>query len=268
MKLKKSDISLLIAAVGVIIAVATYFLVYTKCNEKTDQLNAANAQLQTEVDYLQDLADHKQQYIDDTAAMQADIDEIIAKFPASYKPEDEILYTKDLEENYDVTIANVSFGGYNPIEVAAVAAETVSVDAPAEGEAAPAEGEAAPVEGEAAPAEAVAPQKTLYSSPVSVSIVTSYNSIKDIITKITTDQDRKSIESLSLAFDSESGDLTGAMQFTMYSMTGTDKQYTSPDVSGVNFGTGNIFNSADKKSAIQAEKAAEKAAEEAENSAE
>lgn len=264
MKLKKSDISLLIAAVGVIIAVATYFLVYTKCNEKTDQLNAANAQLQTEVDYLQNLADNKQQYIDDTAAMQADIDEIIAKFPASYKPEDEILYTKDLEDNYDVTIANVSFGGYNPIEVAAVTAETVSV----EGEAAPAEGEAAPAEGEAAPAEAVAPQKTLYSSPVSVSIVTSYNSIKDIITKITTDQDRKSIESLSLAFDSESGDLTGAMQFTMYSMTGTDKQYTSPDVSGVNFGTGNIFNSADKKSAIQAEKAAEKAAEEAENSAE
>ena len=257
MKLKKSDISLLIAAVGVIIAVATYFLVYTKCNEKTDQLNAANAQLQTEVDYLQNLADNKQQYIDDTAAMQADIDEIIAKFPASYKPEDEILYTKDLEDNYDVTIANVSFGGYNPIEVAAVTAETVSV-----------EGEAAPAEGEAAPAEAVAPQKTLYSSPVSVSIVTSYNSIKDIITKITTDQDRKSIESLSLAFDSESGDLTGAMQFTMYSMTGTDKQYTSPDVSGVNFGTGNIFNSADKKSAIQAEKAAEKAAEEAENSAE
>lgn len=261
MKLKKSDVSLLLAVIGIVIVAGSYFLVYKKCGEMTDQLNAANAQLQTEVDYLQDLADHKQQYLDDTAAMQEEIDNILAQFPAAYKPEDEILYAKDLEENFDVTIGTVTFGGSQAIEVATQAPAPVA-EQPAEGEA---------VEGEAAapaPAESVQPQKLLYASPVSVSIATSYNSIKDVITKITTDPDRKSIESLTLAFDSESGDLTGGMSFSMYSMTGTDKTYTTPEISGVNFGTNNIFNSADKKSAIQSEKAAQAAAEAEENAAE
>ena len=262
MKLKKSDVSLLLAVIGILLVVGSYFLVYKKCGEKTDQLNAANAQLQTEVDYLQDLADHKQQYLDDTAAMQEEIDNILAQFPAAYKPEDEILYAKNLEEDFDVKIDTVTFGGSQAIEVA------TQTSAPATEQ--PAEGEAVEGDAAAAPAqtEPVQPQKLLYASPVSVSIATTYNSIKDVITKITTDPDRKSIESLSLAFDSESGDLTGAMSFSMYSMTGTDKTYTTPEISGVHFGTNNIFNSADKKSAIQSEKAAQAAAEAEENAAE
>lgn len=251
MKLRKTDVSLILAALGVLVGVASYFLIYKKCNERTDALNAENAQLQQEVDYLQDLADNKQQYLDDTAFMQAEIDNIIAQFAPEYKPEDEILYALGLEENYDVTIAAMQFGGSLPIEVAAPVAQTVQSE-----DEAVAEDGAVEVSTET-PAQEAAPQKLLYRSPVTISLLTSYNSIKDVITQITTDQDRKSIESLTLAFDSETGDLTGSMAFSMYSMTGTDKEYVIPDVSGIRYGTNNIFNSADKKTAIQAEKAAQ-----------
>ena len=82
MKLKKSDVNILIMLLGILIPVAIYFFVYTSFTEKTAAMNADNETLQTEVDYLQDLADHKQQYIDDTAAMQIQIDEIKSRFPA------------------------------------------------------------------------------------------------------------------------------------------------------------------------------------------
>ena len=44
-----------------------------------DQVVAKDAKLQKEVDYLQDLAHHKQQYLDDTDAMLAEIDNIKVK---------------------------------------------------------------------------------------------------------------------------------------------------------------------------------------------
>lgn len=264
MKLRKSDVSLLIAALGILVAVGAYFLVYKKCNERTDALNAENYQLQQEVDHLQDLADHKQEYLDETAFMQTEIDNIIAKFGPEFKPEDEILYALALEDSYDVTIKSMQFTPAMPIEVAVPVAEVAQTDDGTAVEDVAADG-AVDVSTET-PAQETAPQKLLYSSPISISMVATYNSIKDIITKIVTDQDRKSIESLTLTFDSETGDLAGSMSFNMYSMTGTGKEYVIPEVTGVRYGSNNIFNSADKKTAIQAEKAAEAQAQE--NSAE
>ena len=40
MKVKKSEIQLLIAVIGVLIVVCTYFLVYSSFNEKSDALEA------------------------------------------------------------------------------------------------------------------------------------------------------------------------------------------------------------------------------------
>ena len=73
MKLKKSDVNILIMLLGILIPVGVYFFVYNSYTEKTAAMNASDEVLQSVVDYLQDLADHKQQYIDDTAAMQIQI---------------------------------------------------------------------------------------------------------------------------------------------------------------------------------------------------
>ena len=99
MKLKKSDVNILIMLLGILIPVGVYFFVYNSYTEKTAAMNASNEVLQSEVDYLQDLADHKQQYIDDTAAMQIQIEEIKTHFPVEYKPEDDILYIITLNLN-------------------------------------------------------------------------------------------------------------------------------------------------------------------------
>ncbi len=253
MKLKKSDINILLIALGIAIAAISYFFVFTKLNEKTDAMKADNALLQQEVDRLQELANNKQQYLDDTATMQEEIENIKAQFAAAYKPEDEVLYVRDLEKNFDASAKTINMPGTTPMEVAQATAE----EQPAT------DGSGEVVEASTDTANA-APEILLYQTPVTFDFVASYNSIKEIVKRLNEDEMRKSIQSVSLAFDSETGDLTGTLLFNMYSLTGTDAVYATPEIPGVVFGSGNIFNSADKKVAIEAEKAAQaKAAEDA-----
>ena len=257
MKLKKSDVNILIMLVGILIPVAIYFFVYTSFTEKTAAMNADNETLQTEVDYLQDLADHKQQYIDDTAAMQIQIDEIKSRFPAEYKPEDDIMYIIGVENDYGAEIPTIAMGTSSMIEVAAAAEETA--EAPAEG------AEATTDDAAGDTVDTTTPAISLYQTPISVSMQSSYRSLKDIVTYINTDTDRKSIDSLSVVFDTETGLLASTMAFNAYSLTGTEKEYAAPQVSGVFYGTSDIFNTGEKSAAIAAEKNAAQEAEAAED---
>lgn len=257
MKLKKSDVNILIMLVGILIPVAIYFFVYTSFTEKTAAMNADNETLQTEVDYLQDLADHKQQYIDDTAAMQIQIDEIKSRFPAEYKPEDDIMYIIGVENDYGAEIPTIAMGTSSMIEVAVAAEETA--EAPAEG------AEATTDDAAGDTVDTTTPAISLYQTPISVSMQSSYRSLKDIVTYINTDTDRKSIDSLSVVFDTETGLLASTMAFNAYSLTGTEKEYAAPQVSGVFYGTSDIFNTGEKSAAIAAEKNAAQEAEAAED---
>ena len=257
MKLKKSDVNILIMLVGILIPVAIYFFVYTSFTEKTAAMNADNETLQTEVDYLQDLADHKQQYIDDTAAMQIQIDEIKSRFPAEYKPEDDIMYIIGVENDYGAEIPTIAMGTSSMIEVAAADEETA--EAPAEG------AEATTDDAAGDTVDTTTPAISLYQTPISVSMQSSYRSLKDIVTYINTDTDRKSIDSLSVVFDTETGLLASTMAFNAYSLTGTEKEYAAPQVSGVFYGTSDIFNTGEKSAAIAAEKNAAQEAEAAED---
>lgn len=259
MKMRKSDINILLMVIGIALAACCYFFVYQKLTEKTEVLTASNAVLQQEVDYLQQLADNKEQYIKETETMQKKIDEIKAQFPAQYLPEDEIMYVVGVEDNYDAEVSSIGMGASSVIEVTPPPSDIPVAQDPAA--AAPVEGEV-PAEGEVAAAPAT-PAIQLYQTPVTVSMITSYNSIKEVIKKINEDEDRKAIDNLSMSFDSETGDLSANMSFTMFTLTGTEAVYTVPQIDGIKFGTNNIFNSADKKAAIEADKKAEEAAEEA-----
>lgn len=279
MKLKKSDVNILLIVLGIGAALLTYFLVFTKLNDKTDTLKIQNASLQQEVDRLQDLANNKQKYLDDTATMQDEIENIKAQFAAAYQPEDEILYVDNLEKNFDTTANAINMPGTSPVEVVttadtsaaqtADASATQTADASTETDAtdaADATEETAATTDNTATA-GTASEILLYQTPVTMDFIASYNAVKDIVKIMNEDQMRKSIDGLSLSFDAETGDLTGTLVFNMYSLTGTDATYTTPVVSNVVMGSSNIFNSAEKKTAIQNEKAAQKAADESEETA-
>lgn len=245
--MKKSDKSVLLLLLGVVLALAAYFAAYKPLTAETEVMQKDNAVLKQEVDRLQELANNKQQYLDDTASMQLKIEEIKAQFPAQYLCEDEILYMIATENAHDVLATNISMGTTTAIEVAGATTEA----APAEDAAAPAEDAAAEVTTETA----AAPEISLYKTPVTTEIQTSYNSLKEVLKQINTDSNRKSVDTVSIAFDAETGSLVSAIAFSMYSLTGTEAEYTTPSVDGIAYGTNDIFNTA-KKKAEAASKAA------------
>ena len=247
MKLKKSDVNILIILFGILIPVAVYFFVFTKYTEKTASINSENAKLQEEVDYLQDLADHKEEYVANTETYLLNIEEIKTHFPAEYKPEDDILYIIGVEQQYGAGIPTIGMSTPSLISIEKPAAETVSEGS--EGEEFTDEGD---VVEEDSVETSVVPDFGLYSTTVSVRMGSSYRALKDIITKLNSDGDRKSIDSLSVVFDSNSGELSSSLIFSAYSLTGTDKSYETPVVPGVNYGTPDIFNTGEKSAAAAA----------------
>ena len=94
MKVKKSEIQLLIAVIGVLIVVCTYFLVYSSFNEKSDALEAQNVTLSSQVATLEALDQRKADYIEATGKMQSYITNFENRFPADILPEDSIMMVR------------------------------------------------------------------------------------------------------------------------------------------------------------------------------
>ena len=95
-KAKKSDINILIMLIGVLIAVAAYFFVYTSFKDKTAELEGQNATLESEVAELQKLADNKEFYLQETARMNDEMVAVIEKYPSDIRTEDEVMYTVEI----------------------------------------------------------------------------------------------------------------------------------------------------------------------------
>ena len=138
MKVKKSEIQLLIAVIGILIAVCTYFLVYTKFNDLADNLESQNRSLSSEVATLEVLEQRKTDYMDATEKMQAYITGFENRYPANILPEDSIMMVKNMEDATRTYVANISFGTIGEVAYDAQASAdnsalaAATADAPAE----------------------------------------------------------------------------------------------------------------------------------------
>lgn len=247
--MKKSDKSIILVVVGILLAVAAYFAVYKPLTADTETMQKENAKLKKEVEYLQELADNKQKYIDDTAAMQEKIEEIKAQFPAQYLPEDEILYMVDAEDTHTAVVRSISMGTTTVVEVPLPQTETTTeTEETEESE----DGETTEIKNE----ETAKSDILLYRTPVTTNVLSGYDNIKEILKQVNTDKNRKSVDTLSISFDSKTGELVSTIAMSMYSLTGTEAVYTTPKVDGVVYGTKDIFNTAQQKAEIAAKQAA------------
>ena len=240
MKVKKSDINLLIMLIGVLIAVASYFLVFQSYNEKTAALEAENAVLQEEVNGLQELADNKPYYESEIVRMESENQEIMLHFPAEVRVEDEIMYTVALENEHSIWVDSLNSGDTQLVQVAVAATEQPTNDAVVEEGAAPAE---APAGDAVVASGGLKDTVFLYNSPFTISFKTTYRSMKDIVYAIVTSDERMSLASLSLSYDAETGCLVGSLDSNMYTMSGTDAVYEELNIPGVAIGTADFFKS-------------------------
>lgn len=226
MKVKKSEIQLLIAVIGVLIAVCTYFLVYSSFNEKSDALEAQNVTLSSQVATLEALDQRKADYIEATEKMQSYITNFENRFPADILPEDSIMMVKTLEDYTRTEVANIAFGSEAEVVYTPAAdAATTTADATAATDAA---------------ADAAA-DTHMYEVPLSISISCTYDDFKGLVRYIYNQQERESIQGVSISYNETDGMLTGNMTMNTYYLLGTDKVYSSPYIPDMQMGVDTIF---------------------------
>lgn len=221
MKVSKKELYLLLALVGVIIAICSWQFGFKKINEKTEVLLAETEVLEGEVKKytaVKDNIDIYQQGIQDATNKIA---EVIEKIPADVLPEDAVMLSRELEKYTDHTYSE----GVTMSESTVVATATSQ----------PADATAIPI------------SYTLEQNKVTLSHTSSYQGIKDIIDYVYQHKNRMTIESFVLAYDESTGELAGTTVINCYSITGSDKAYVEQNLSGVTTGTNNIFGTMNKK---------------------
>lgn len=237
MKVKKSEIQLLIAVIGVLIAVCTYFLVYSSFNEKSDALEAQNTALASKVATLEALDQRKADYIAATEKMQAFISSFENRFPADILPEDSIMMVKTLEDYTRTEVANIAFGAEAEVTYTPAADTTAATTDAADATAA----STSPVSTDGT----VYADTHMYEVPLSISISCTYNDFKGLVRYIYSQQERESIQGVSISYNEADGLLTGNMTMNTYYLLGTDKVYSEPYIPDMQMGVDTIFGNLD-----------------------
>ena len=243
MKVKKSEIQLLIAVLGVLLAVVTYFLVYAKFNDMSETIETQNASLRSQVSTLEILEQRKADYLEATEKMQSYITGFENRFPADILPEDSIMMVKTLEDYTRTDVANIAFGTEAEVPYAAeTPAATDGTAAATDGTSDATATADTTVTDSPVTTEGTAYADThMYEVPLSISIECTYDDFKGLVRYIYNLQERKSIQGVNISYNEAVGMLSGNMTLNTYYLLGTDKVYSEPDIPAMGMGVDTLF---------------------------
>ena len=230
--ISKRDIKLLLMLLGLIIVVASYYLVYTPAKERTEAIEAQNVELQTQVSRLEELDANKAKYEQDILDMNKEIEALTAEFPSASKEEDGIYFAHLMETTVtgDVAISAVTLGNPEVVLVTEVVNQGTE------------EGTDATVAGGVA--ETVS-EYTMYRNRNSFIYTTGYNGMKNLVNTVNHQLDKITIQSLSVSYDTATGLLSGSLDANFFTMEGTQREYVKPNIPYVHEGTSNLFKTAE-----------------------
>ena len=219
MKISKREIYLLVALLGIGIAVCAWQFGFKKINAETETLRAETEVIQKDIQKYSAVKNNIELYqkgIEDATTKIADV---LNEFPVAIMEEDLIMFGRELEKNDQATmVSSVAFGTNSNVFVAT----------------------SHPVDSTTVPL-----SYSLYNNQISVSYNTSYDGFKDLVDYMYEHKNRMSLESFALAYDADNGRLMGTSVINMYYVSGTDKEYKQQNLSGVSIGTDNIFGTLD-----------------------
>lgn len=258
MKVSKRDWQILMAFGGILIAFSAYFFIFKDLQPKTDNLLQQNSGLSIQIARLEQLNAQQEQYKKDTADMKTETERIIGTYAYGLTREDEIMYMTQLENDNSPNMVIQNLNMSTPEEVPYIKAGEILLDgistqlpesdAILTGEQQPAAaGAATPTAADNTYAEPVIEDNgiKLYREAIHYNFTTTYAGLKDILDSIYSLGSHKSIDNVSLAFDTETGNLAAEMQIYMYYLVGTQNTYQPLDITPMSTGVGNIFGTVD-----------------------
>jgi hypothetical protein len=242
----KSKKQIILSVIGILTALLSYQFIYSSYMEKTRLIENETTKLETRVDKFKSLQENASFYQEEIDRMNNEMASIYKQFPGDVKQEDEIMLVKDMEENIDnLSISSLSFGTQEESkkESTSDTSQTITTGANTSTDA------SSQINSEGITSEEISAQTspaafpTLYKTPLNLAYKVSYSGLKDMVKYIYNKKERMTIDSISVYFDSSTGDLSGNMVVNMYLMKGTDNSYIGQDIPNITHGTDNIFGS-------------------------
>lgn len=208
----RKEKKMLLYAAGILGLVSAYFFIAAPAKDERTELKNTREALATELAQVKEYADNRQYYERETAAMQGEMDAVLAQFPSWIAEETTIMYADMLEDGTDIYIPNISIGNSNYLY-------TLGQNS----------------------GETAGNGISLYGTQVVYTFTVPYDDMKEVVRTIQEDKERRDVETITLSYESGSGELVGNMTVNMYAVTGTGKEYVAPAVPSMMLGTDNIF---------------------------
>ena len=233
MKVTERDKTIIKIASCVLLVLIAWLYGFNTFNEKLTRLERENEMIERQIELIAKL---DSSYAPQAQEHKEKAAELLTRFPVDVKEEDRILYANDLSDTVPGTrVYYVTTPPPEQVEVLVPNREDIlasMVDST---------GEMTMSNYQPDGSILSVGEFVLLQAKTGISLQTDYDGLKTILRDIVNAQDVKSIEDIALTYDNAAGILNGAMTVNFYALTGTGKDYVSPDPGKVRHGMKNIF---------------------------
>lgn len=218
-KLQKKDIKVLIVLIGVLVLLLSYLLVYRNFTTKREEVEGQIAALEPELQQLREYDQHKQEYVEGTAAYKENIQAILSVLPTQIWTEDQLNLASNIETDMNLKDKSVSFSAPTVVtQFQGVTLDNIDnynskVD------------------------------MTANKYQMSINTEMDYTDMKDFIDYIYDQDQMTSLDSINLTWNAENQDLDTSVVINQYSLTWPEAAEESHDVPEVSKGHSDIFGS-------------------------
>lgn len=243
----------------VLLVVVTAVLAYGLFGNKSADLIKENTDLNSEIQTYKTLIEDRDALVRDTEAYNKSTRAILDTFGAGNTPEKTILFLDKVAAVSGMSIETVEFGQETMVvseneesssdsEDDGGALSGVQTGDELEAEAAAAErGESydGSDDNKSKPADSDATEsdggRQLFVYPVTFSFSSSYQGLKAALDYIGSYSERMSVQTFTSAYEEDLGYIKGSITLDMYRLSGTEKTYTVPPLSGAPLGKTDLF---------------------------
>ncbi|MCM1179075.1 MAG: hypothetical protein NC347_02370 [Clostridium sp.] len=261
--MKNSEKAILLGIAGIGIFVLALLYVMKPNVEAYQQKQQEAQQLQARLQELQAKQADRDKYLADTEKYNQEFEEVLTHFPADLNQEITVMFLDGIKKDNDMDFSKVELGeeelfytlGTNGADATldgaaatagttteAASTEAASTDA-ASTEAASTEATTATASGDLVEGEAPIDDSAYncFRAEFPMDYYGSYASLKNVIDYIDAYQDRMTINSIDITYDSDNDVYEGAMTLFCYAVRSGDRPERSIELNDVETGVDNIF---------------------------
>lgn len=204
----------------IIAAVLAYFYLFMPLAEKRNTLLTENHDLDERLINLKNMAVDEDLFKIGINESNKTIKQVMNHYSAGNTPEKSIMMIDSLEQKVGIRLPNLSFSQPEVISTVKMPLVTENADGTYT---------------------IVYYDVNLLRETLSTNYACTYEQLKKMIDYINAYPERMNIDSISVTYDSETNGLKGNVTLNLFAVTGTGKEYTEPNISGLSMGTDNIF---------------------------